>query len=295
MSKILKSIVLLLLITQPLFAGGTSKFTAADTADISKFVKKNLSIDVKKMKKLGVKKLVILECYGEYVTSKEVTNSASSQRYTGWVNTKTDTLEFDKDYYTVTSNLVYAAVKEAFEANGIEIVSKADIQAKEAYISFNLEEEKEGRGASSGLSKPTTVEKTQKVSTTGLGIFPSSPLKMIKLVMNLGEITHSLGAEGFLQVKFKVDKNKKDQPVLDQFDILLSTDLRGQEVGFKGDKKMRYDFYVQWQPILKLKVELESQDPVREDKKGPLNVAMYDKALTSMLSAVTNGFSSGLK
>lgn len=294
MKKILQSLVLLLLIAQPLFAGG-AKFTAADAADISKFAKKNLSIDVKKMKKLGVKKLVILECYGEYVTSKEVTNSASSQRYSGWVSTKTDTLEFDKDYYTVTSNLVYAAVKEAFEANGIEIVSKADIQANEAYISFNLEEEKEGRGVSAGLFKPTTVEKTQKVSTTGLGIFPSSPLKMIKLVMNLGEITHSLGAEGFLQVKFKVDKNKKDQPVLDQFDILLSTDLRGQEVGFKGDKKMRYDFYVQWQPILKLQKELESQDPVREDKKGPLNVGMYDKALTSMLSAVINGFSSGLK
>jgi hypothetical protein len=82
--------------------GGTVKFTSAEPVDPVVFAKDNLNINAKK---LGIKKLVILECYGEYVTSKEITNSANDQRYTGWIRTNTDTLEFGKDYYTVTSNI----------------------------------------------------------------------------------------------------------------------------------------------------------------------------------------------
>ncbi|MDD5022261.1 MAG: hypothetical protein PHR82_09075 [Endomicrobiaceae bacterium] len=294
MKNVVSCIVTLLLLVQPVFAGSTVKFTSTEGVDPVAFAKKNLNINAKKLKKLGIKKLVILECYGDYVTSKEVTNSANSQRYTGWIRTNTDTLEFDKDYYTVTSNLVYEAVKEAFEENGIEIVSKADLQSNEIYTDFNLEEEKAGRGVTAGLYKPTTVELTQTVSTTGLGIFPMSPLKRIKLIIKLGEITNGVGAEGFVQVNFKVDKNKKDQPVLDKFDIILSADLRGTEVGFKGHKKMRYDFHMQWHPLMQLKKEIESQDPVRADKKSPFDAGMYDKALSSMLSAVIGGFKSGL-
>ncbi len=294
MKNAVSCIVALLLLVQPVFAGGTVKFTSTETVDPSVFAKDNLNINAKKLKKLGIKKLVILECYGEYVTSKEITNSANDQRYTGWIRTNTDTLEFDKDYYTVTSNMVYEAVKEAFEENGIEIVSKADLQANEIYSAFNLEEEKEGRGVTAGMYKPTTVELTQTVSTTGLGIFPMSPLKRIKLVGNLGEITNGVGAEGFVQVKFKIGKNKKDQPILETFDIILSADLRGTEVGFKGHKKMRYDFYMQWHQLLKLDKAIESQDPVRADKNSPFDFAMYDKALGSILSAVIGGFKAGL-
>ncbi len=294
MKNVMSSIVALLLLVQPVFAGGAAKFTSTETSDPADFAKDYLDISAKKLKKLGIKKLVILECYGEYVTSKEITNSANSQRYTGWIRTNTDTLEFDKDYYTVTSNMVYEAVKEAFEENGIEIVSKADLQANETYSAFNLEEEKDGRGVTAGMYKPTTVELTQTVSTSGLGIFPISPLKRIKLVGNLGEITNAVGAEGFVQVKFKIDKNKKDQPVLDMFDIILSADLRGTEVGFKGHKKMRYDFHMQWHQLMKLKKVIESQDPVRADKKSPFDLVMYDKALGSMLSSVIGGFKAGL-
>ncbi|MBN1227746.1 MAG: IS200/IS605 family transposase [Deltaproteobacteria bacterium] len=145
------------------------------------------------------------------------------------------------------------------------------IKKYEAYTNFNLEEEKAGRGVTSGLYKPTVVEKSQKVSTTGLGLFPG-PFKMIKVVMNLGEITHIVGADGFLQINFKVGKGKQSKPVLQEFNILLSADLRSQEVGFKGNKKMRYDFYTQWTPIVKLKKDLISTDDVLDCKKGPLKI-----------------------
>lgn len=57
---------------------------------------------------------------------------------------------------------------------------------------------------------------------------------------------------------------------------------------------MRYDFHTQWHQLLKLDKAIESQDPVRADKKGPFDFAMYDKALGSMLSAVIAGFKAGL-
>jgi len=303
MKKLLMMFLILFVAAAPAVAGPT-RFSAEDAADVEAFAKQALTIKADKLGKLGVKKLVILECYGQYVTSKEVTDSVASQRsamrtaasqgrmfYN--VRTKVDTLEIDKDFYTNTSNRLYQAVKEAFEGNGIEIVSPAEVQQNQAYQDFNLAEEKEGRGVTSGVYKPTVVEKSQKVSTTGLGLFPSS-LKMIKVVMNLGEITHNLGAEGFLQVNFKVDKGKESKPILQEFNILLSTDLRAQEVGFEGNKKFRYDFYTQWQPIVTLKNPLISSDDVLESKKGPLDIAKYDKALMDMLYTVTDGIKASL-
>jgi len=211
MKRSIAGLLAIFLLSAPLFAG-PAEFKPDDTADIGKFAKKTLELKLKKLKKLGIKKLVIMECYGEYVTSKEVTSSASSQRYTGRITTKTDKLEFSKDYYTNTSDLVYEEVKAAFEANGIAIVPKEELQANEKYGAFNLEEEKSGRGVSAGMFKPTVVEKSQKVSASNLGIFPSNPLKMIKVLMNTCDITHSVGADGLLQVKFKVGKGKKDRP-----------------------------------------------------------------------------------
>jgi hypothetical protein len=294
MKRLLACLIATSIFSTPLFAGA-KEFKPADTENITKFANKTLDLKLKKLKKLGVKKLVIMECFGEYVTSREVTNSASSQRYTGRLRTKTDTLEFDKDYYTNTSNLVFEEVKAAFEANGIEIISREDLQANEKYASFNMEEEKSGRGASAGMFKPTVVEKSQKVSASNLGIFPSSPLKMIKLMMNISAITHSVGADGMLQVKFKISKGKKDRPVLTQFDIILNGGMKGTEVGFKGNKKMRYDFMVQNEQLVKLKEDLISGDDVYEGKKGPFSVEKYDKALKDILYAITDGIKESIK
>ncbi|OGS18579.1 MAG: hypothetical protein A3J83_05485 [Elusimicrobia bacterium RIFOXYA2_FULL_40_6] len=294
MKKIVASLAVLFMLTAPVFAGAV-KFNADEAKDPVKFAKSKLVAKAKKLKKDGVKKLVILECFGEYVTSKEVTNSATSQRYSGRWKTDTTTIEFDKDFYTNTSNRVYMAVKEVFEANGIEIISTEDLLLNEKYVSFNLEEEKSGRGASSGLYKPTVVEKSQKVSASGIGIFPTNPLTMIKLVMNLGEITHDIGADGFLQINFKVDQGSKFEPVIDKFEIKYSGNIKETKVGFKGAEKMRYDFMTQWEPVLNLKEELKSTDSVMDGKKGPLNVEKYDKALMDMIYAIVDGFNAVLQ
>jgi len=264
------------------FAGGV-KYKADEFQDPAKVAKKNLELSLKKLKKLNIKKLVILECYGEFVVSKEVTN-----HQLGLI--RSSSIDINKDYYTNTANRVYDDLVALFERNGIAIVTKDQVQANPTYRDWNLKEEKEGRGVTAGMFKPTKVNETQKISTTGLGIFPGV-IGMFKVVTTVAQMTAELGADGFLQVMYKVDIGKKFAPVLTAFEIKMSADLRSQEVGFKGNKSLRYDFYTQWEQIAKLKEAVISEADIRGAEKGSIDLAKYDAELMGMLGAIQNGLS----
>ena len=280
MKRSLFSFAVMAMLTLQAFAGGV-KYKPEAFADPANVAKKNLALSLKKLKKLNIKKLVILECYGEFVVSKEVTN-----HQLGLI--KSSRIDINKDYYTNTTNRVYDDLVAMFEKNGIAIVSKDQVHDNQTYLDWNLKEEKEGRGASSGLFQPTKVNETQKISTTGLGIFPGV-IGMFKVVSTVAQMTAEMGADGFLQVWYKVDIGKKFAPVLTAFEIKLSTDLRSQEVGFKGNKSLRYDFYTQWEPIVKLKEAIISEADIRGAEKGTIDLTKYDAELMGMLGAVENG------
>ncbi|MFH2138378.1 MAG: hypothetical protein ABII88_07690 [Candidatus Omnitrophota bacterium] len=295
MKKWLWSAVMVLLCQSAVYAGPL-KYDEAKFSDTEKIARKIAKANVKILKSKNIKKLVILECYGEFVTSKEVSAGAFASRaaarsaanqgrqfYT--TTTKTSTLDLDKDYYTNTVNRVYDIVTEIFKDNGIEIISTEEVGQNELYQTFNLAEEKAGRGVKSGMMSDTVVTKTQKVSATGLGLFPG-PLGMIKVAMNVAEITHELGADGFLQINFRVDKGSGGTPILQSFNVLLSADIRGQEVGFKGNKKMRYDLYTQWLPILEMPLPIMNIADIAGPEKGSIDMSAYDKALMDVINSV---------
>ncbi|OGS23165.1 MAG: hypothetical protein A2252_02830 [Elusimicrobia bacterium RIFOXYA2_FULL_39_19] len=298
MKKLFLLAVVMVLSTNVLKAGDKVEYKPEELKDAAVVAKKYVKANLKLLKKLNIKKLVILECTGEFVTSKEVTDGAFRGRadYFGNVTqrTRTTTLKFDKDYYTNITDAVYESVVDLFEQNGIEIIRKETVIESPTYKEWNLKEEKEGRGVTAGMFKDTTVTKTQKVSTTGLGIFPG-PIKMIGVVGDLGPITAELGAEGFLQVHFRVDKTKKFAPALTAFEMLLSTDLRSQKVGFKGKEKLRYDFYTQWQNILNLEKAIESKSNLDSKDPKDFDKQKYNTELTDMLYGVIGGFDVGLK
>lgn len=270
----------LTLLAFQVFAGGV-KYKPEAFSDPANVAKKNLVLSLKKLKKLNIKKLVILECYGEFVVSREVTNHQLG-------SIKSSSIDINKDYYTNTANRVYDDLVAIFEKNGITIVTKDQVQANPTYRDWNLKEEKEGRGVSSGMFKPTKVNESQKISTTGLGIFPGV-IGMFKVVSTVAQMTAEMGADGFLQVWYKVDIGKKFAPVLTAFEIKMSADLRSQEVGFKGNKSLRYDFYTQWEPIVKLKEPIISEADIRGEEKGTIDLVKYDAELMGMLGAVENG------
>lgn len=269
------------------FFSGNVKYDAEKFKDTAKMSQKLLKTSLKILKKQKIKKLAILECYGEFMQSKEVSASAFEQRHSSYTMKSTSTIKLDKDYYTNTTNAVFDIVRATFESNGIKIVPIEEVTNNPTYKDYNLEEEKSGRGATSGLFKNTTVTKTQKVSTSGLGIFPG-PLKMIKVVLKLAQLTHELGADGFLQVNFYVDKGKNGAPILSQLNMKLSSDIRAQEVGFAGNKKMRYDLYTQWHEMVSLKTPVESTVDIQGENKGDVNMEAYDKALMEILTSVND-------
>jgi len=127
-------IVLFLFVFAAVSFAGPVKFKIEDYKDPVKAAKKLVKTDMKKIKKFGLKKVLILECYGQYVTSREITAGVAAQRSAARaaanagqmfysVKTKVDSIELDKDFYTNTSNRVFHAVKDMFEANGIEVVT----------------------------------------------------------------------------------------------------------------------------------------------------------------------------
>ncbi|OGS23632.1 MAG: hypothetical protein A2297_08360 [Elusimicrobia bacterium RIFOXYB2_FULL_48_7] len=274
------------------FAGGNEVYKPEDLKDPAVVADDYVNTgNLKLLKKLKVKKLVILECVGEFVTSKEVTGSASSPDFYGntYTTTRTSTLKFDKDFYTNTSDAVYETIVALFEKHGIEIVRKETVGQSPTYQEWNLKEEKAGRGYTGGMFKDSVVTKAQKVSTVGLGVFPG-PIGMIGVVGDLGPITAELGADGFIQVHFRVDKSKKFAPVLSSFEMLLSADMRSQKVGFKGKEKLRYDFYTQWANLVSMKKGIESKTNFDKKKDGKFDVDQYNAELKDMLYGIVGGW-----
>jgi hypothetical protein len=282
MKRALVLIAFAAMLALPAAAGGT-KYKPEEFRDPATVAKKNLDLSLKKLKKLNIKKLAILECYGEFVVSREVTDNQLG-------TIKSSSIDINKDYYTNTANRVYDDLVALLEKNGIAVVTKEQVQSNPTYKDWSLKEEKEGRGVTSGMFKPTKVSETQKISTTGLGIFPGA-FGMMKVAPTVAQVTAELGADGFLQVWFKVDIGKKFAPVLSAFEIKMSTDLRSQEVGFSGHKSLRYDFYTQWEQIANLREGIISEADVRGAEKGSLDLAKYDAELMGMLTALENALS----
>ncbi len=287
MRRLIYTAIMLAASTATLIAGAVT-YKPEAFRDPATVAKKYLNCDLKRLKKLNIDRLVILECYGEFVVSKEVTD-----RQLGIY--KSQGVDVDKDYYTYTADRVFQALVRAFENNGVAIVTKEEIRANPTFREWNLQEEREGRGVTAGLYKPTKVEESQKISTSGLGLFPSNPLAMIKVIMKLAQVTAELGADGLLQVRFKVDMGKKYAPVLSELEIKMSSDLTADSVGLKGHRSVSYGFKSHSDKIVLLKEPIKSEADVKSDKKGQLDLDKYDAELMGIMNALVAGIDHALK
>jgi len=289
----MKRLVILLIL--PLFMlalyainarAGDLKYDENEFKDAKKIASKILKNDIKKLKKLNVKKLIIFECYGDFTTSKEVTSG-------GWTSSRSQSVT--SDYYTYTADRVYDIIKSVFEENGIEIVSKDILAANPVYQDFNLKEQKESKTYQNGVFRPEVKTEGQKISATGLGIYSNNVIESLKVLGKLGPITADIKADGILHIKFAIGIGKKFAPVLTSFDILLNADLRAREYGFKGNKKIAYDFYTQNAPIMNLKTPIINTADIAGKEKGAIDMDKYDKALMDMINGVFSAYRETLK
>lgn len=260
-------------------------YNAADFSDLKKMTDKLTDNNLAKLKKWNASKIIVVECAGEFLQSKEVSNSVFSQRTTGTTITTTSTLTIGNEYYNSVINRFYEMIKKTFTENGFEIVPREKLTALEGYKALDLDFEKTTKGYTGSALSQGVSTKGIKVSAEGLGLFPTSPFKIVKLMGNLSSLTNASGANAAMKINFYIDKTKKGAPVLRSMDLIIYADLRGYEVGFEGNKKMAYDFHRQNENIFRITKPIVNDLDIAGEEKGSVDMAKYDKGLMEALNA----------
>ncbi|MFH2203012.1 MAG: hypothetical protein ABIJ96_07850 [Elusimicrobiota bacterium] len=285
----------LLLLAGGVYAGPV-KYNAGEFTDTAKMAKKlTAGKQLKKLKKWNVSNIIITECVGEFMQSREVSAGAMESRWSDFTIKTQSTIDLGGDYYNSVADRVYTLVQKAFEDNGFSFVSKESLMENERYQKLNLEFEKKTRGYTGGVMKQSVTTKGMKRSATGLGIYPSNPLTAIKLAVGVADMTAEIKADSAMRIKFYVDKGKNGTPVLKTFEVLISGDLRGEEVGFKGHKKMSYGFRRQDENIFALEKPITSTVDIQGEGKGSVDMKKYDEALFAIVGSVVDMLGHSLK
>ncbi|MBP7653521.1 hypothetical protein KA977_08865 [Candidatus Dependentiae bacterium] len=287
MKKTALLILCFILINSIIYAGDY-EYDANDFKDIEKISGKLTDNNFSDLKKWNVSNIVIVECAGEFLQSKEVTSSVFSQRTTGTISTKTSTIHLGNEYYNSVINRFYDMIKNVFEENGFQVVPKENLTSLERYKSLELDFEKTTKGYTGSILSDGVTKKGIKVSAENLGLFPTNPFKAIKLAGRLAELTNDAKANAAMKISFYIDKGKKGAPVLKSLDIVLFADLRGIEVGFEGNKKMSYSFHRQNETIFKIKKPMVNLIDISGEEKGAVDMEKYDKGLMELISAAVD-------
>jgi|GEM_PF-1848678 len=274
---------------------GEYEYDGKDFSDMGKMAGKLTEHKFDKLGKMKADKFVIVEFAGEFLQSKEVSNSVFSQRATGTTSTSTSTITLGNEYYNSVLNRTYDMIKTAFEESGFTVVPKENLTSLEKYKSLDLDFEKSTKGYTGSAFSDGVTTRGVKVSAKGLGLFPTSPMKIIKLMANLADLTNDAQANSALKVSFYIDKGKKGAPVLKSLDIIAYADLRGDERGFAGHKKMYYEFYKQNVQIFKLSKPMVNKVDISGPEKGSVDMEKYDKGLMELITAAIGMMKEDLK
>jgi hypothetical protein len=276
------------------FAGGKGMtYDAQKFQDARAVAKELVAGKLDTLKKFNVKKVVIAECFGEFMESKEKADGFNGFAWQGGTAFKTTT-KLGGDYYETIANAVYDSVAEAFKANGIEVADKNTVVADENYKALELKEEGKGGGfKKGGLTSRNTVTKTVKRSTTDMGLISDimNPFKMAKLKKLLPQIAKNNNAEAVLKIKFFVDQGKNFAPVLSSLDIAMDCNINEANAG-RG--KVDYYFKNENVGLLGMKTALLIDADVKV-KKGPFDADLYHNSLMTLIDSVIGVYKSALQ
>ena len=206
-------------------------------SDASKMTNANL----KSFKKGEIKKVMFMEFFGEFITSKETSSSVMDKRYgSGSGYSVLQGIEVGEDYYETVTNEIYDLVKKIFTENGIEVLDKETLINNPDYIALGLKEEKGTRGYTGGVAKQSVTTEGIKRSVTGMGMF-SETLKIMavsKIKQMVPKIAKDNDCQAALTVTFKFGLGKKNVPTLDFIKIVMDSD-----VGSSGKGKNEMFFF----------------------------------------------------
>jgi hypothetical protein len=255
-----------------------------DLKEASKLTK----VNAKALKKAGVKKIMFVEFFGTFVTSKETAPSTMSQRYSsGSQFIRTQNVEISDDYYETVTNEVYELVKKSFTDAGIEVLDKAVLLENQDYIDLGLKEEKERREYTGGVTKQSVTSQTIVRSVTGMGMY-SETLKVgavAKINKMVPKIAHDNNCHAAITVKFRIGMGKKGAPVLSFINSKISYEIDSYG---KGDKETF--FFKKGGDLTATNKELAaSPDIIAKD--GAIDMEKYHEGILDMVETMTQAIS----
>ena len=266
------------------------KYAPEDFSNVSKVSKKIAKTNAKNIVKHDVKKIVITEFFGEFVTSKETSPSAFEKRHSNWYVEKKSTLEMGSDYYESLTNQIYNEVVRVFEENGIEVLDKDILLENQDYIALGLKEEKTGRQYSGGVGKQSTTSEVIKRSVTGMGMY-SETLKIgavVKINEMIPNIAQTNDCQGAIQVKFRVGLGKKGTPTLDYIKVVMDSNLAEYNAG-KG--RTTYAFKNGGVELFNTLSGLINEADISGEEKGSVDITKYNASIMGMVKGMCDAYS----
>jgi len=277
----MKHLVVFFVAMSTLFVQAQVKYNDQDFSDISKMADKIANVNAKNLIKDGIKKVMIVEFFGEFVTAKEVDN--------GYTIAKSSA-ELGSDYYEMVANVLYEKVKKIFYDNGIEILDKDTLINNQDYIALGLKQEKKGRQYTGGVAKSSKTSEIEKRSVTGMGMY-SETLQLMaisKINTLVPKIANDNNCQAALKVKFRIGMGKKFTPTLDYINLTMDSKIDSYNAG-KG--KVTYYFKNGAAGICSTTKGLFTDADVMSNEKGKIDMDKYNDALMKLADALCNSYS----
>ncbi len=253
-----------------------------------KEAEKMAKLNAKLLLKHGVKKVMFVEFFGEYITSKETAPGPMESRWSGApLFKRTQTVEIGGDYYETLTNEMYEFVKAIFTENGIEVLDKEVLLENEDYIALGLKEEKKTRGYTGGITKKSVTTTGIKRSVSGMGMF-SETLKIgaiTKINKMVPKIAYDTDCQASLTVKFKFGMGKKNAPTLDFINISIQSNLGEFNAG-RGMKT--YAFKAGGDLFLTNKGISSNANFLKGG--GEIDLEVYNETMTGMAQKMTKAY-----
>ncbi len=289
MKQIILSLFLVLFLSLSILSA--IPFEREKFADTEKMVDKVLNSKLKDLQKFDVKKVVIFECAGEFVVSRETAPSAFEAKdmtmYEIKQHTSTTSVSFNQEFCAEVASGVYDLVKETLEKSGIAVIPTEEWMKDPTYqeIEKKLVAYDEDKAAKYGMFSKTVTTRTIKVAAAGMRMYPDNALSQLSLMKSMqkkGKILEDTGSQAFVSIKFTIDKGVKAAPVITNFTVNFETGFKKSDMG--GGNYMyspsAFDF-------MALKVPIESRDNVLSTGNTKyLDTSLYNKAVFDVLDVL---------
>lgn len=258
-----------------------------------KEAEKVAKLNAKLLLKNGVKKVMFVEFFGEFITSKETAPGPMESRWGGGsLYKRTQTVEIGSDYYETLTNELFEYVKKIFTENGIEVLDKEVLINNENYIALGLKEEKKTRAYSGGITKKSVTTEGIKRSVSGMGMF-SETLRVgavMKINNMIPRIAHETDCQASLSVIFKFGMGKKNEPTLDYINIKIQSNLDEFNA---GQGKTTFAFKNSGELFTTSKGFVGNTD--FQKGKGEIDLTKYNETMIDMVQKMTTAYTVLLK